>query len=145
MRIRLAVDDKGSPTSCTITDSSGVPDLDEIACQRLMERARFVPARDAEDRPTAGEFRQFISFRSDGLRPRPEPQEWNYTFVVEADGSVSSCSIETLEGVTEAWACGFPRGPVYKPILDDNGRAVRTAVKMTGQVSLHPAEDGSKR
>jgi protein TonB len=41
---RLEYDSTGKPTNCSITRSSGSPDLDEATCANLMRRARFKPA-----------------------------------------------------------------------------------------------------
>ena len=46
---RLEYDATGKPTNCTITRSSGSPDLDDATCQNLMRRARFKPGtRDGQ-------------------------------------------------------------------------------------------------
>lgn len=41
---RLTVGTDGRPTDCTVTSSSGSPDLDSTACSLLMRRAKFNPA-----------------------------------------------------------------------------------------------------
>ncbi|TZG28128.1 energy transducer TonB [Sphingomonas montanisoli] len=45
---RLEVDAGGKVTNCTVTSSSGFPSLDTKACQMLMRRARFSPAKNTE-------------------------------------------------------------------------------------------------
>jgi protein TonB len=40
---RLEFDASGKPTNCSITRSSGSPDLDEATCSNLMRRGRFKP------------------------------------------------------------------------------------------------------
>ena len=40
---RLDYDASGKPTSCTVTRSSGTPELDTTACSLLMRRAKFKP------------------------------------------------------------------------------------------------------
>lgn len=37
---------KGEVTACTIIDSSGNDELDNAACNAIIRRARFTPARD---------------------------------------------------------------------------------------------------
>jgi periplasmic protein TonB len=44
---KLDVDGSGKVTNCTVTSSSGFPDLDQTACRLLPRRARFSPAKDA--------------------------------------------------------------------------------------------------
>ncbi|MDB5736695.1 MAG: energy transducer TonB [Sphingomonas bacterium] len=45
--IVLAVGPDGKPTGCTVSRSSGFPDLDDVTCKLMMRRARFTPAKDA--------------------------------------------------------------------------------------------------
>jgi protein TonB len=46
---RLEYDASGKPTNCSITRSSGSPDLDDATCANLMRRARFKPGmRDGQ-------------------------------------------------------------------------------------------------
>ncbi|WP_374591673.1 energy transducer TonB [Novosphingobium sp.] len=52
----LDVDAKGKPTSCSVTRSSGVPQLDERTCRLVMHRARFDAARNAEGQPIVGHY-----------------------------------------------------------------------------------------
>ncbi|MCA1749233.1 MAG: energy transducer TonB [Sphingomonadales bacterium] len=49
----LAVDAEGNVEDCTIVVSSGSELLDGTTCRLLSERARFMPARDAEGNPVA--------------------------------------------------------------------------------------------
>ncbi|USI72634.1 energy transducer TonB [Sphingomonas morindae] len=44
---KLDIDGTGRATNCTVTSSSGHPDLDDTACKLLVRRARFSPAKDA--------------------------------------------------------------------------------------------------
>ena len=53
VRFRLDVGANGRVSACTVTESSGSPSLDETTCRILTERARFLPARDSEGKPTA--------------------------------------------------------------------------------------------
>lgn len=50
---RLTVGPDGRPTDCTITSSSGSPDLDSTACSLLMRRAKFTPATQ-DGKPVTG-------------------------------------------------------------------------------------------
>ncbi|MDE2595784.1 MAG: energy transducer TonB [Sphingomonadales bacterium] len=54
--IRLSVGPDGKATGCTVTASSGSPDLDDAACANAQRRARFTPAMDGEGQPTSGSF-----------------------------------------------------------------------------------------
>lgn len=53
---RVTVGPDGRVTSCTVTSSSGSPDLDETACSLITRRARFNPATDGEGQPTTGSY-----------------------------------------------------------------------------------------
>ena len=53
---RVTVGPDGRVTDCSITSSSGHPDLDEAACANIRRRARFAPAMDGEGQPTTGSY-----------------------------------------------------------------------------------------
>lgn len=50
-RVDLTVDAAGLPVRCDVTLSEGSRALDRTACDHLMRRARFTPARDAAGAP----------------------------------------------------------------------------------------------
>ena len=53
---RVTVGPDGRVTSCSVTSSSGSPDLDEATCSNVTRRARFNPATDGEGNPTTGQY-----------------------------------------------------------------------------------------
>ena len=53
---RVTVGADGRVTICSITSSSGSPDLDEATCSNVTRRARFNPATDGEGNPTTGQY-----------------------------------------------------------------------------------------
>jgi len=53
---RVTVGPDGRVTDCQITSSSGSPDLDQTACDKIRQRARFTPATDGEGNPTSGTY-----------------------------------------------------------------------------------------
>lgn len=53
---RVTVGPDGRVTSCSVTSSSGSPDLDEMTCTKVTSRARFAPATDGEGNPTSGSY-----------------------------------------------------------------------------------------
>ena len=95
---RLDIDTHGVPTKCTITSSSGSALLDNTACAKVMERARFNPAKDASGRPVGDVYSTRVDWRlpdTDGVVSLPPlPMHVVTTFYIETDGSVSDC--ETL-------------------------------------------------
>jgi protein TonB len=50
-RFTVQVGADGRVTSCTVTGSSGTPELDSTTCSLIQRRARFNPATDGEGRP----------------------------------------------------------------------------------------------
>jgi periplasmic protein TonB len=53
---RVTVGPDGKVTGCTVTGSSGSPDLDEATCSNVQRRARFTPATDGDGNPTTGSY-----------------------------------------------------------------------------------------
>lgn len=53
---RVSVSADGRVASCSVTGSSGSPDLDEATCTNVTRRARFTPATDGEGNPTTGSY-----------------------------------------------------------------------------------------
>ena len=53
---RVTVGPDGRVTSCSVTSSSGSPDLDEATCSNVTRRARFSPATDGEGNPTTDSY-----------------------------------------------------------------------------------------
>lgn len=98
---RLDVDRLGVPTRCTVTTSSGSAILDTTACDKLMIRARFTPAKDAKGKAVPDTYNGRINWRlpeDDGtIYLPPTPYKSVTTFTVNIDGSTSDCS-STLNG-----------------------------------------------
>ena len=55
-RYRLAIDAGGKVSGCTITASSGHPELDQATCDKLTRRAQFEPATNDTGARVAGSF-----------------------------------------------------------------------------------------
>ncbi|MEY4238142.1 MAG: hypothetical protein RL339_743 [Pseudomonadota bacterium] len=53
---RVSVGPDGRVTGCSVTSSSGSPDLDDATCANVTRRARFNPATDGEGQPTSGSY-----------------------------------------------------------------------------------------
>lgn len=51
--VRYVVEADGHISSCRITDSSGLSELDDLTCRLIRERFRYRPALDADHRPVA--------------------------------------------------------------------------------------------
>lgn len=57
---RLDVGADGKATNCTVTSSSGHPDLDDTACKLLIRRSRFTPAKDTAGNGMAATFNSTV-------------------------------------------------------------------------------------
>ena len=62
-RFRLEIAADGRVTNCTITGSSGHPQLDAATCALVAKRAKFQPARGSEGEPVAGSYSNAIDWR----------------------------------------------------------------------------------
>ena len=55
-RFRLTLSAEGKVTDCTVTQSSGFPDLDAATCEKLARRAKFDPASDETGAQVPGSY-----------------------------------------------------------------------------------------
>src|SRR5690349_19703223 len=56
VRAKLRISKEGRVSACHIVKSSGLKRLDNATCKILIERSRFMPARDRFGRPTEDTF-----------------------------------------------------------------------------------------
>jgi protein TonB len=61
--VRVTINSEGRVAGCSVTSSSGSPDLDEAACEGMSRYARFNPALDAAGNPTSGTYSTAIVYR----------------------------------------------------------------------------------
>lgn len=62
-RFRLEIAADGRVSGCTITGSSGHPELDAATCALVTKRAKFQPARGDEGQPVAGSYSNAIDWQ----------------------------------------------------------------------------------
>jgi periplasmic protein TonB len=62
-RFRLEIAADGRVTGCTITASSGHPQLDAATCALVSKRAKFQPARGSNGEPVAGTYSNAIDWQ----------------------------------------------------------------------------------
>jgi protein TonB len=62
-RFTVQVSAEGRVTNCTVTGSSGSPDLDEAACRSISRRARFHPATNGEGEEVAGTYSNSVRWQ----------------------------------------------------------------------------------
>ena len=136
----LVITSEGTVSNCEATGGTAPEYLKQLTCFLITTRARFTPKRDDQNRAVEGVFDGTVRWQipedNAGLRRAPEEGTWDYSFIVETDGSVSDCRINILTGYDEVWACGYGDGPVYAPILDEDGNPVRRKVRMSGRVDF---------
>ena len=139
---RLMIGTDGRVTACTITVSSGSPELDEATCRLVTQRAVFSPALNRKGKAVEGSYSSRIRWvipQSEALAIDPESRAM--TFIVEADGSATGC-IETLNGKPvelrpEKSPCSMSER--FKPFLDAKGQPVRKRVTITFNVAVSDA------
>jgi TonB family protein len=136
------VDTSGRVTGCEVRESSEVPDFDRIACEKITERARFLPARDEQGNPVAARWQNRVVWALPQRGPElvPEPAELAVSMVVEADGSVSKCVVERAEGAAARAAKSImcdSAGP-FQPPLDKQGNPHRRRIRLVTSVENQP-------
>lgn len=62
-RFRVEIGTDGRVTNCTITGSSGHPELDRATCDLVTRRARFEPGRDRSGDKTAATWSSAVSWQ----------------------------------------------------------------------------------
>lgn len=62
-RFTLTVGTDGRVTGCSVTGSSGSPDLDDAACRLVSRRGRFTPATNGEGQPTTGSWSSSVRWQ----------------------------------------------------------------------------------
>lgn len=63
IEFRLTVEADGKPSQCAIIKAAGDKEFADIACARLLERARFTPAMDKDNKPVRSFYINQVSFR----------------------------------------------------------------------------------
>lgn len=61
--VRVTIGPDGRVSSCTVSSSSGSPDLDQAACSGMTSYARFNPALDDAGNPTSGSYSTAIVYK----------------------------------------------------------------------------------
>jgi protein TonB len=135
VRFVLDVDASGVPVGCSVSQSSGRADLDDAACRLITERARFEPAKDRKGKPIAGTYSNSVRWQIPRGHPVPPPGELVTTYVVEKDGTVSSCTVESAKGAFEAARSQMcDNVGTFDSISDADGKPVRKRIRTTMKV-----------
>lgn len=89
----LDVDSAGRVSTCTLTQSSGILDLDQATCALISARALFSPARDAQGGTMPGRYRSRVKWVVPTASPPPVGSVITRA-IVQADGTVTECFVE---------------------------------------------------
>ncbi len=155
---QVVVRPDGTPDTCSILVSSGYKDLDDVTCKIVLERARFSPATDLNNKPTYGVTRSHINWAIDRrsfppidspdveltLNQAPPgmslPREVSISFFHGAGGSVGGCSADKGEkdppAILVDLACKYMSQSPGDPIRNREGRAVDGRDMATVRFSL---------
>ena len=64
--VRVTVSAEGRATACATVATRNTPAMDQATCAAVMSRARFIPALDAQGRPTAAQVTESVMFLASG-------------------------------------------------------------------------------
>lgn len=148
-RFTVAVGKDGTVTTCTITQSSGSDALDRKTCELVTLRARFSPATDPAGKATEGNWSSSIRWQIPKDAFPPEPSLIVFSMLVGADGSMSDCHFERIDGapmladkkVGEPETCRASKFDM--PYRDAKGNPVAKRVRFTSQVEVLDASPPS--
>jgi len=62
-RFSVQVDASGRVSNCSVTGSSGTPELDTTTCSLITRRGRFNPATDGDGKPTGGSWSSSVRWQ----------------------------------------------------------------------------------
>lgn len=136
--VAVSVDERGNPTACKAVESSGNAELDSTACDKILERAHFLPAKDKRGRPVVSEWRNGVVWKLAPSGP-PAPGTLVRSYIVNTDGSVTDCRIEAAEGVfvgakAEASKAFCPADAEMEPLIGADGNPVRKRIRITMRI-----------
>jgi TonB family protein len=147
----LTVGRDGRVISCSITSSSGSPDLDSTACTLITLRARFAPAKDARGKPQIGQYANRVRWQipSKGQNvarnlPIPKQGQASFSFTVDENGKPSDC---TMSGSPETQGAKTPcdAGVLFQPYYNNRGERVRVRVETSSSVRVTEEGDAAPK
>lgn len=144
-RIALSIDSKGKPYRCAVVQSAGQDALDTKACELMLRRGHFIPAKDADGSPLPSRWSQSINWRMFGtdqqegpvadldLTVKALPQgAKRATFAVSqtvaADGRIERCTVfrKSKVDAIDAKGCKLANDLMLQgPLTDEQDRPVR--------------------
>lgn len=141
----LTVTPEGSVPGCEVTGGTAPDTLKLLTCELIRQRARFEPARDDQGRASGATYDGTVVWQiPEGeavSNPVLEEGTWVMSFILETDGSISSCEFSSPEYTPSPPDCGFPADKRLAPVLDENGEPVRKRIRTTTTVVHEDPED----
>jgi TonB family protein len=121
---RIEVDSTGGATNCQIISTSGNADLDQAACNVILQRARFRPALDHLGRPMPDSLSARIVWRLDGTSPYWSFEREQMVMTIRWSDPDPVC-LETVNGEPMgqmgASECNEMFGPIMLAVRDGRG------------------------
>ncbi len=135
---KLIVGTDGLVKQCTITSSSGSPDLDQTTCEAVTRRARFTPAKTKKGQAVEGIYLSRVRWEI--------PKEWTegpqagqvtHSYKVDISGRVTDCKIlSNTSGRRFFTPCD--RAETYSPYTDDTGTPIAVRIVSSQVVKVTP-------
>ena len=135
----LVVEKSGRVSACSILVSSGIPDLDRTACEKLRQRARFKPARDEKGIPIASRYEQSVRFVLPGASSLPAERRLILEYLVDRDGTVKECTVEGLAEDETVDPCDI--APTFEPPRAADGTLEQRRYRLTHIIERLPLSD----
>lgn len=142
----LMTDDGGRPTLCVVTATSGSPTVDNVACNSLMKRARYTPARDASGQALPQAIRGRLEWHPDStaqnehrvtadlsvatplLPPNARNVSVKIVLIYNRSGAIEQCTVVVPgqpAGINQE-ACQLASRPgLFPSVKDSTGEPVR--------------------
>ncbi len=144
-RVVLTVGVDGRPSSCAVEGPYEI--LNGATCRLMMERARFIPATNAEGKKTVGTWSRTVRWGAPekgnnkfdellaNVRRIGSGHSDVIKFIIEKDGSISNCGAFTTEENNQRrdvpGFCDQLSTKKTEPFRDEKGNLVRKQIEMT--------------
>ena len=144
-RIALSIDAKGKPYRCAVVQSAGQDALDTKACELMLRRGHFIPAKDADGRPLPSRWSRSINWRMFGTDQPDGPvadldltvkalpngatrATFEVSQTVAADGRIERCTVFRKSAVAaiDAKGCVLANDLALQgPLTDEQDHPIR--------------------
>ena len=133
--VTLTVSPEGRVSKCNVSRSSQIADLDRIACEKIVERARFRPATDDGGSPVVGTFKTGVRFVMDGGSALPPLGTIILEYTVSEEGTVVDCRVQAS---IQSNLC--EQAPTFTPPVDSDGKPEKRRYRITWTTQQLPLE-----